>query len=82
MTQKRKTLEVMNAERDEFNKLGNFANCKTLRDYFAGLALSGFISSLNMEIYHDPKDYAPIAYEWADAMLEARKTLPKGDIHD
>jgi hypothetical protein len=65
--------------RDQNVKYGGLAKDKTLRDEIAMQTLSGFISTLNMEIYYDPKDYAPIAYEWADAMLEARKTPPKGD---
>jgi hypothetical protein len=76
MTQKRKTLEVLNAERDEFNKLGNFANCKTLRDYFAGLALPSIMNHWAASSYQKA---AEDSYSMADAMLEARKTPPKGD---
>lgn len=41
----------------------------TLRDYFAGQALSG-TGSVN---YHTIKEMAETCYKIADAMLEARK---------
>jgi hypothetical protein len=81
MTQKRKTLEVMNAERDEFNKLGNFANCKTLRDEFAMYIIAGFTSN-DADVHWLNHHGAKYAYEIADAMLEARHTPPKEVSHD
>jgi len=42
----------------------------TLRDYFAGQALMGHLASFGES---DPKGIAQSAYEFADAMLEARK---------
>jgi|DEB0MinimDraft_3_1074331.scaffolds.fasta_scaffold102566_1 hypothetical protein len=43
----------------------------TLRDWFAGQALSGM--SANPEIYGKPSTYAADAYKCADEMLAARR---------
>lgn len=45
-----------------------------LRDWFAGQALAGMLAHLPTL---GPADIAADAYQWADAMLEARKTPPK-----
>ena len=50
----------------------------SLRDYFAGMALQGTLSirdthtSINHGVIHQD-DVAGSCYEWADAMLAARK---------
>jgi hypothetical protein len=47
----------------------------TLRDYFAGQALSAIITKQQAEAkpMQNPYDgYAKVAYMWADAMLKAR----------
>ena len=41
----------------------------TLRDYFAGQALAGLAACDDFKV----PDHMPLAYEIADAMLEARK---------
>ena len=43
-----------------------------LRDYFASKALQGMLTNSNYDGYKD--DYSRWAYEYADAMLLARKT--------
>lgn len=49
----------------------------SLRDYFAAAALQGLISSETMPLISEPKAIQSTwAYEYADAMLKARK---KGD---
>jgi hypothetical protein len=48
----------------------------TLRDYFAGQALSAVISKQQGVVWHG--DLAKQAYQFADAMLEARKA-PTGE---
>ena len=45
----------------------------TLRDWFAGQALSGLAASWQSERWARGKDFAEAAYEQADAMMEARK---------
>lgn len=48
----------------------------TLRDYFAGKALNGYLASwegTNAPDFFTPDHVAPLAYAYADAMLEARK---------
>ena len=45
----------------------------TLRDWFAGMALQGFISSYPRGDCADAHLIAPDCYEVADAMLAARK---------
>jgi len=45
----------------------------TLRDYFAGQALAGWLASFGPDDAVKPAGCAEFAYEVADAMLEARK---------
>jgi hypothetical protein len=48
----------------------------TLRDWFAGQALSGWIASWSIESsseHFTPTHTAKCAYEYADAMIAARK---------
>ena len=42
----------------------------TLRDWFAGQAMAGMLANSDRDGY--PEDRAQLAYEYADAMLEAR----------
>ena len=44
-----------------------------LRDQFAGQALAGMMANVALAYTADPKTCAHDAYEFADAMLEARK---------
>ncbi len=46
----------------------------TLRDQFAMAALTGLINRAFSELGNSESAYAALAYEYADAMLEARKT--------
>ena len=45
----------------------------TLRDYFAAKAMQGLIERGFTEFGNAASQYANLAYEYADAMLEARK---------
>jgi hypothetical protein len=46
----------------------------TLRDYFAGQALMGYLSGRNEHSLNTrPADLAPDCYKYADAMMAARK---------
>jgi hypothetical protein len=45
----------------------------TLRDYFASSAMQGLIERYDCEL---PLDIAREAYDYADAMLEARRPKP------
>jgi len=44
----------------------------TLRDYFAGQALAGWLSTADLCRYVPPNEVADLAYEFADAMMKAR----------
>ena len=44
----------------------------SLRDWFAGKALSGILS--DNTVRDDPASFADIAYDMADAMIAARKS--------
>ena len=44
----------------------------TLRDYFAGQALAGIVSQ-NIDIQTMQRKVSVICYEYANAMMEARK---------
>ncbi|WP_028752718.1 hypothetical protein [Rhizobium leucaenae] len=55
---------------------GNSAYGMSLRDYFAGQALSGQLSFSphdSFDKYHQPDEVAAACYRFADAMLAARK---------
>ena len=46
----------------------------TLRDYFAAKAMQAFISGyVSIQQDMDSNEFCEASYEWADAMLEARK---------
>ena len=47
----------------------------SLRDYFAAKAMQGFAASNDIG-WKSMNHIAETAYEWADAMLEARKEKP------
>lgn len=47
-----------------------------LRDHFAGQALAGLIHRGFTEFGNAQSMYAALAYEYADAMLKARKVQP------
>lgn len=49
------------------------ANGMTLRDYFAAKAVQGFAASSDNVGWRSMDHIAETAYEWADAMLRARK---------
>lgn len=48
----------------------------SLRDWFAGQALSGMINSPHVKSGVGPEDLAHDAYQFADAMLKAREDIP------
>jgi hypothetical protein len=58
---------------------GAASQAKTLRDEFAGRALTGWISGADIDVYLHPQTMADLSYEFADAMLEARKTTGEGE---
>jgi hypothetical protein len=66
--------DKINADHAAIIAAGGLAKDKTLRDHFAGQALCSI-----WEISGAEKEHAKFAYLMADAMLEARKTPPKGD---
>jgi len=45
----------------------------TLRDYFAAKAMQALLARLTYGIGDDPTDVATVAYDYAEAMLKARK---------
>lgn len=62
------------AYRDEGYEIENSVEGMELRDYFAIKALNGMLSSPPIvdRTQVDKKKWARIAYQWADAMMEAR----------
>lgn len=59
-----RTVDCISNENKDFDLDG-----MTLRDYFAGQALSGLVRGKVLE----PNDYAFLSYEYADAMLKERE---------
>lgn len=55
------------------NQRGPLNQGMTLRDYFAGQAINGFVSTNNWLNDSDPLNIAKRAYRIADAMIEARE---------
>ena len=51
----------------------------SLRDWFAGHALEGYMSILDSRNNPDYQEDATFMYQLADAMLIARKELPRGE---
>jgi hypothetical protein len=44
-----------------------------LRDWFAGMALQGLLSSMTSTGIIQPKEAAPTAYQYADVMISERE---------
>jgi hypothetical protein len=53
--------------------LGMHLSGMTLRDYFAAAALPMAIQEMNEAESYDSNDAAIVAYQYADAMMEARQ---------
>jgi hypothetical protein len=58
---------------------GAASQAKILRDEFAGQAMIGWMSAADHDDYLDLKFVTSLSYEFADAMLEARKTTGEGE---
>lgn len=60
---------------EKIKKIESFDNGMTLRDWFAGMALQGMISTKRF-VEHDPRtvmeDFTKWAYYFSDSMLEER----------
>ena len=52
---------------------------KTLRDEFAGQAMQGILSGMDLSTMPSYEEFGPFCYRLADAMLEARKTTEGGE---
>tara|TARA_R110000851_G_scaffold162494_1_gene306336 strand:+ start:188 stop:478 length:291 start_codon:yes stop_codon:yes gene_type:complete len=57
---------------------GGLASEKTLRDEFAGRAMQGILSGMDLSTMPPYEEFGPFCYRLADAMLEARKTTGEG----
>ena len=53
---------------------GDAVGGMTLRDYFAAAALPAIAAQPSFLLRYDPDQVADRAYEWADAMLKARRS--------
>ena len=76
------TMREMMGDSDEFCRgfeAGAASQAGTLRDEFAGQAMAGWMSAADHDDYLDPKFVTSLSYEFADAMLEARKTTGEGE---
>lgn len=54
---------------------GEFSNGMSLRDYFAGQAMSGLTSTTDSEgtwVYGTPANVAEVSYKISDAMIKER----------
>jgi hypothetical protein len=64
---------------DELQLAGGLAIDKTLRDEFAGRAMQGILSGMDLSTMPPYEEFGPFCYRLADAMLEARKTTGEGE---
>jgi hypothetical protein len=55
------------------------ASNKTLRDEFAGRAMQGILSGMDLSTMPPYEEFGPFCYRLADAMLKARKTTGGGE---
>jgi hypothetical protein len=68
------------AKRAALEAAGGLAIDMTMRDEFAGQALAGIASvAMHNDRAINPPEMAKAAYDFADAMLEARKTTGEGE---
>jgi hypothetical protein len=66
------------AKRAALQAAGGLASDKTLRDEFAGQAMQGILSGMDLSTMPSYEEFGPFCYRLADAMLEARKTTGEG----
>jgi hypothetical protein len=66
------------AKRAALEAAGGLASDKTLRDEFAGQAMQGILSGMDLSTMPTYEEFGPFCYRLADAMLEARKTTGEG----
>jgi hypothetical protein len=67
---------MMESDKQKFREMEAEANQarERLRDEFGMAALHGMLAGTSVNpTVNDKKKYARLAYEWADAMLEARE---------
>jgi hypothetical protein len=57
---------------------GAASQAGTLRDEFAGRAMQGILSGMDLSTMPPYEEFGPFCYGLADAMLEARKTTGEG----
>jgi hypothetical protein len=57
---------------------GAASQAGTLRDEFAGRAMQGILSGMDLLTMPPYEEFGPFCYRLADAMLEARKTTGEG----
>jgi hypothetical protein len=73
------------AESDELAALkrayeaGAASQARTLRDEFAGRAMQGILSGMDLSTMPPYEEFGPFCYRLADAMLKARKTTGEGE---
>jgi hypothetical protein len=58
---------------------GGLASDITLRDEFAGRAMQGILSGMDLSTMPPYEEFGPFCYRLADAMLKARKTTGDGE---
>jgi hypothetical protein len=71
--------EAATAKHNALKAAGGLASDKTLRDEFAGQAMQGILSGMDLSTMPPYEEFGPFCYRLADAMLEARKTTGGDD---
>jgi hypothetical protein len=73
------------ATRDDFRdeldwayEAGAASQAVTLRDKFAGQAMQGILSGMDLSTMPPYKEFGPFCYRLANAMLEGRKVTGEG----
>jgi hypothetical protein len=68
------SLNDFEAEMQRAYEAGAASQAGTLRDKFAGQAMQGILSGMDLSTMPPYEEFGPFCYRLADAMLEARKT--------
>jgi hypothetical protein len=67
------------AELRKAYEAGAASQAGTLRDEFAGRAMQGILSGMDLSTMPPYEEFGPFCYRLADAMLKARKTTGEGE---
>jgi hypothetical protein len=72
-------IDAMLRKLQQAYEAGAASQVGTLRDEFAGQAMQGILSGMDLSTMPPYEEFGPFCYRLADAMLKARKTTGEGE---